>query len=223
MANLDYECWALGDSALLLRFGSNISCGLNARVHAAAASLGAARLRGVRAIAPGYAALVLSLDLAEVDRAGGTDSLQQQIARLLEAAPAIPLALGRDVEIPTRYGGSDGPDLETVAQRLGLSSTEVIELHSGATYQVAMLGFQPGFPYLLGLPERLQLPRQDSPRARVPAGSVALAGAQTGIYPGVSPGGWHLIGRTPLTLFNPMEAEPSLLVPGDRVRFVPVR
>ncbi len=218
---MDYECWALGDSALMLRFGDHIDCASNLNAHAAAAALSAARLPGVRAIAPSYAALVLTLDLVMIDRAGGCDVLQQQIARILDdRIDAFPP--GRDVEIPTRYGGSEGPDLDQVARRLALSTSEVIALHSSASYQVAMIGFQPGFPYLLGLPERLQLPRRDSVRAQVAAGSVAIAGGQAGIYPSVSPGGWHVIGRTSLALFTPADAEPSLLVPGDRVHFVPV-
>jgi KipI family sensor histidine kinase inhibitor len=110
-----------------------------------------------------------------------------------------------------------------VAEQVGLSVEETISLHAGAAYRVAMVGFQPGFPYLLGLPERLQVPRRSSVRAHVPAGSVAIAGAQAGIYPGESPGGWHLLGRTALRLFDPTASCPALLLPGDRVRFVPVR
>lgn len=219
---MDYECWALGDSALLLRFAGAEACVLNAKVHQAAALLATARLPGVLAIAPSYAALVLTLDLLAVERAGGGEFLQRQIAGVLDAYTSAELAPRREVVIPTRYGGADGPDLEAVAQRVGLSSAQVIELHSATSYQVAMIGFQPGFPYLLGLPERLQLPRRDSVRGQVAAGSVAIAGAQAGIYPCVSPGGWHLLGRTSLKLFDPGAATPSLLLPGDRVRFMPV-
>lgn len=220
---MDYECWALGDSALLLRFGNRVDHKLNARIHAAAVSLTAACLPGVRDIAPSYAALVLTFDLPVLERAGGSEALRQRVGKVLALAESAVDARARDVTIPTRYGGTCGPDLDTVAESLGLSTDEVVALHSGACYQVAMVGFQPGFPYLLGLPEHLQLPRRDSVRAQVAAGSVAIAGAQAGIYPGVSPGGWHLIGRTDLKLFDPERAEPSLLVPGDRVHFVPVR
>lgn len=220
---MDYECWALGDCALLLRFGSRIDNAVNARVHAVAASLAAARLPGIRAIAPGYAAVVVTLDLPAMERAGGSEALRQQFGKIIAATGPTPVATARDVAIPTRYGGADGPDLDMVAQRLGMSADEVVILHSTACYEVAMVGFQPGFPYLLGLPERLRLPRRDAARAQVAAGSVAIAGDQAGIYPNVSPGGWHLIGRTELSLFDPARAEPSLLLPGDRVRFVPVR
>ncbi len=220
---MDYECWLLGDSALLLRFGGADVRSANAKVHSAAASLAAARLTGVLAIAPSYAALALTLDLVAVDRAGGVDLLQLRISEVLAVSACAQAPAGREVVIPTQYGGADGPDLDAVARRVGLSSAEVVELHSAASYQVAMIGFQPGFPYLLGLPEQLQLPRRDSVRAQVAAGSVAIAGAQAGIYPSPSPGGWHLLGRTALTLFDPGAAAPSLLLPGDRVRFVPVR
>jgi KipI family sensor histidine kinase inhibitor len=129
---------------------------------------------------------------------------------------------GRTVEVPVWYGGEAGCDLEEVARRLGLSMDEVVSLHSQAEYGVEAIGFAPGFPYLSGLPERLHLPRRDTPRTRIPAGSVGIGGAQTGVYPLETPGGWNLIGRTPLRLFDPGRAEPSLLRVGDRVRFVPL-
>ncbi|HLO67907.1 MAG TPA: 5-oxoprolinase subunit PxpB, partial [Holophaga sp.] len=121
-----------------------------------------------------------------------------------------------------RYGGEDGPDLEAVARHCGLAPEEVARRHAGATYRVHFLGFAPGFPYLGGLDPALAAPRLDAPRTRVPAGSVGIAGAQTGIYPLESPGGWRLIGRTPLVLFDPRRPEPCLLRPGDLLRFVEV-
>ena len=127
----------------------------------------------------------------------------------------------REVLIPVRYGGADGPDLDDVARHTGLSPDEVIARHSGADYIVFFLGFQPGFAYLGGLPAALATPRRAEPRLAVPAGSVAIGGGQTGIYPAASPGGWHLIGRTELTLFDPRRDPPTLLLPGDRVRFTP--
>jgi KipI family sensor histidine kinase inhibitor len=123
------------------------------------------------------------------------------------------------VEIAVRYGGADGPDLERVAAHAGLSAGEVVARHAASDYTVAMLGFAPGFPYLLGLDAALHVPRRANPRTRVPAGSVAIGGAQTGIYPRELPGGWNLIGCTPLTLFDPCRDQPCLLAPGDRVRF----
>jgi len=127
----------------------------------------------------------------------------------------------RYIEIPVVYGTAAGPDLGEVARHAGLSEKQVVELHSSIDYVVWFLGFQPGFPYLGGLPEQLATPRRDEPRLQVPAGSVGIGGAQTGIYPLATPGGWQLIGHTPLPLFDPHRDEPVLLRPGDTVRFIP--
>lgn len=208
---------------MLLRFGHGVDPALNAGVHRAVAALAAAGLPGVDAIAPSYAALVLTLDLVAMERSGGAERLQLRIREVLEAVGTQAAPAARCVDIPTRYGGADGPDLDELAARLRMQPAELIAAHSGADYRVAMIGFQPGFPYLLGLPEQLQVPRRASVRERVPAGSVAIAGAQAGIYPAESPGGWHLIGRTSVRLFDPSAQPPALLLPGDRVRFVPVR
>ncbi len=127
----------------------------------------------------------------------------------------------RLVEIPVRYGGADGPDLAELAARAGVSEAEAAALHSGAEYRVAFLGFQPGFAYLFGTPAVLAAPRLATPRARVPAGSLAVGGPYSAIYPGAAPGGWRIIGRTEQVLFDPLRDPPALLAPGDRVRFVP--
>lgn len=127
----------------------------------------------------------------------------------------------RSVEIPVIYGGAGGPDLAAVARHSGLSEKQVVELHASVEYVVWFLGFQPGFPYLGNLPESLHMPRRAEPRLQVPAGSVGIGGAQTGIYPLSTPGGWQLIGLTPLKLFDPMREPPVPLRPGDSVRFVP--
>ncbi|WP_270222204.1 5-oxoprolinase subunit PxpB [Kosakonia cowanii] len=127
----------------------------------------------------------------------------------------------RAIEIPVVYGGEAGPDLAWVADHCGMSEKQVVELHASIEYRVWFIGFQPGFPYLGGMPEALTTPRRAEPRVSVPAGSVGIGGAQTGIYPLESPGGWNLIGRTDLTLFNSRLAEPSLLRPGDTLRFIP--
>ncbi|MFO3903299.1 5-oxoprolinase subunit PxpB [Enterobacter hormaechei] len=127
----------------------------------------------------------------------------------------------RYIEIPVVYGTAAGPDLGEVARHAGLTEKQVVELHSSIDYVVWFLGFQPGFPYLGGLPEQLATPRRDEPRLQVPAGSVGIGGAQTGIYPLATPGGWQLIGHTPLPLFDPHRDEPVLLRPGDTVRFIP--
>jgi len=127
----------------------------------------------------------------------------------------------RNIDIPVVYGIAAGPDLGEVARHAGLTEKQVVELHASVDYVVWFLGFQPGFPYLGGLPEQLATPRRDEPRLLVPAGSVGIGGAQTGIYPLATPGGWQLIGHTPLPLFDPHRDEPVLLRPGDTVRFIP--
>ena len=129
---------------------------------------------------------------------------------------------GRVIEIPVHYGASDGPDLEHVAEHCEMSAAQVIERHCQGTYRVYCLGFQPGFAYLGGLDERLYIPRRETPRLAIPAGSVALAGSQTAIYPSASPGGWHIIGHTEVPLFTPSQSPVTLLQIGDTVRFVPI-
>lgn len=146
--------------------------------------------------------------------------LRAKLKRLWRAAKTHSFQ-AREVVIPVHYGGEDGPDLAAVAQHAAMTPAEVIAAHSGARYTVFFLGFQPGFAYLGGLPASLNTPRLATPRLAVPAGSVGIGGEQTGIYPTVSPGGWHLIGRTELCLFDPQRESPSLLLPGDLVRFSP--
>jgi KipI family sensor histidine kinase inhibitor len=139
------------------------------------------------------------------------------------AAPLSDAGEGRSKrhEIEVEYGGAAGPDLPALAKRAGLSAAEYVDRHAAAAYTVAFLGFQPGFPYLRGLPAALRAPRRPTPRLQVAAGSVAVGGAYTGIYPAGGPGGWHIIGRASAVLFDPQREEPALLMPGDRVRFVP--
>jgi len=208
----------LGESALLLRFGSVIERALNDRVHAAAAALRTAALPGVEDIAPAYASLLLRFDPrrwpdTEVFVAAVREALAQTEVAAGDAEPADTAV----VELPVCYGGEHGPDLAEVVALTGLTQGEVIARHTAGDYRVAMLGFAPGFAYLLGLDAALAVPRLASPRLRVPAGSVAIGGAQTGIYPSVLPGGWRLIGRTPLRLFDPARAPPARLAPGQHV------
>ena len=179
----------------------------------------AARLRrepGVVDAVPGLHSLSLVLD---TDRL--TPSRAEALARRawLQARPAREQLVERQLRV--RYGGEAGPDLDQAAALLGMSAAQLVEAHTAPLYEVACLGFLPGFAYLLGLPAALALPRRDVPRLRVPAGSVGIGGAQTGIYPLDSPGGWQLLGRTPQRLFDAGLAEPSWLLPGDRLRFAP--
>ncbi|MGS1119518.1 5-oxoprolinase subunit PxpB [Rhodanobacter sp. UC4436_H3] len=208
----------LAEDALLLRFGDRIEPVLNDRVHAAVAAL--RDLPSLECV-PAYASVLLRFALAawQGDEAASAHQRVERAARIALETRHAPAGAGRIHEIPVCYGGPHGPDLHELAQHLGLSGTVVVARHVGVDYRVAMLGFAPGFPYLLGLDPTLAMPRRSDPRTRVPAGSVAIGGAQTGIYPAELPGGWHLIGRTPLRLFDADASEPSLLAAGDRVRF----
>lgn len=150
--------------------------------------------------------------------AGPSAELQLALSQPLAEAPPV---LGTLHEIPVAYGGASGPDLPEMARRAGMSEANYVDNHAVAEYAVAFLGFQPGFPYLRGLPSAMHAPRRASPRIRVAAGSVAVGGAYTGIYPANGPGGWQIIGRTEIVLFDPQRKAPALMMPGDRVRFVP--
>jgi KipI family sensor histidine kinase inhibitor len=207
----------LGDSALLIKFGDEIDPKVNRSVHDLAALLGAAPIPGLTGIVPGYASLLVHYDPLQQTHAAVADWASAALDRVESSAARKP----RRIEVPVRYGGEWGPDLEAVAAGRGLSPAEVIHLHSGRAYMVYMMGFTPGFPYMGRLDDALITPRLESPRTRVPAGTVAIAGAQTGIYPIDSPGGWRLIGWTPLRLFDPAGDPPFLFAPGDSVRFLP--
>ncbi len=209
----------IAEDALLLRFGEHIDVAVNARVQAACARLQRA-LPQLECV-PAYASLLLRFDALDWSDDVAVDpqkSLRDTVLAALAGDAEAP-APTREHVIPVCYGGNHGPDLGDVASHSGLSSDEVIARHVGAGYQVAMIGFAPGFPYLLGLDPTLAMPRRRDPRQRVPAGSVAIGGSQTGVYPEPLPGGWQLIGRTPLRLFDVSAERPSLLAAGDRVRF----
>ncbi|HEX7111007.1 MAG TPA: 5-oxoprolinase subunit PxpB [Mizugakiibacter sp.] len=219
-----YALEPMGEGALLLRFGERIDAALNARVHAAAHALRDAALPGVEELVPAYASLLLRLDAATAADAVRMRDVERRVRAVLDAfgkgaEASVRAETVRTVEIPVCYGGDFGPDLDAVAAHAGLDADAVIARHAGGDYRVAMLGFAPGFPYLLGLDAALQAPRLATPRTRVPAGSVAIGGAQTGIYPRELPGGWRIVGRTPLALFDLARDPACLLAPGDRVRF----
>jgi KipI family sensor histidine kinase inhibitor len=167
---------------------------------------------------PAYCSILIVFDPLHADHASIEALLQQRVARI----EAVELPEPRTVEIPVRYGGAEGPDLEELASLRGLSPERVIELHSSASYIVYFMGFVPGFAYLGGLPTELATPRLESPRKKVPKGSVAIGGTHTGIYPFETPGGWRLIGRTPLEIFDAESDALSRLQIGDLVRFTPI-
>jgi KipI family sensor histidine kinase inhibitor len=215
----------LGDSAVAVRLGEGIDPKAWAAVSTLAAALVKAKLTGVSDVVPAYASIAVFYDPALILREGD-EPFGKLCAEIERVAKGIALAGVeknekelRVVEIPVRYGAEDGPDLAAVAEHTGLTEEEVVARHSGAEYRVRAIGFTPGFPYLSGLPAELATPRRASPRAKVSAGTVGIGGAQTGIYPLESPGGWQLIGRTAVKLFDVERAEPALLRVGDRVKF----
>ncbi len=208
------EIHRAGDRSLLVSFGAEISPATHQRVLRLFRRL--TGMRGVVNLHPAYASVLVDFDPLRT----GAAEMERVLREAAEATGAAPLPEARTVEVPVRYGGEDGPDLDEVARLAGLTAEEVVALHCGAEYLVYFLGFSPGFPYLGGMPEALATPRLATPRRRVPAGSVAIGGRQTGIYPVASPGGWRIIGRTPLELFRADRERPALLAMGDRVRFV---
>jgi KipI family sensor histidine kinase inhibitor len=215
------ECETINETALLVRLGEAMDTAINARVHALAAAIDRTRLASVTDVVPAYASvLVCHRPLNATVR----DRLRQQLLALADQTPSGDAeAAGTLHEIPVCYGGREGPDLDDVAAAHALEAREVIDRHCAPCYRVAMTGFAPGFPYLLGMDEKLATPRRETPRTRVAGGSVGIAGTQTGIYPAELPGGWQLIGRTPWRLFRREDEDrPCLLVPGDRVQFQPI-
>ncbi|HVP68370.1 MAG TPA: 5-oxoprolinase subunit PxpB [Anaeromyxobacteraceae bacterium] len=214
-----YRMLAEGEGGLVVELGDAIDPVVNARVHALARAISDRLASDVLEVVPTYRSLLVVFDPLRVERG----RLERRVAGLLSAArEGGAREASRTVRVPVAYGGAAGPDLDFVAAHNGLTPAEVVEIHSSTSYLVFMLGFTPGFPYLGGMSGRIAAPRLDSPRTRIPAGSVGIAGAQTGIYPVESPGGWRLIGRTPLRLFDPGAERPFLLAAGDHVRFVPV-
>jgi KipI family sensor histidine kinase inhibitor len=211
----------MGESAVLVTLGDAIDPVLSARARAVAAAINADARLG-RAV-PAYASVLVPFDAGALSVAEASAAVAGIVAATgLGAAPAAAPS-GRTVEIAVRYGGPDGPDLDEVARLHDLRSTDVVEIHAGTVYDAFFLGFAPGFAYLGPLPASIATPRLDVPRQRVPAGSVAIGGTQTAVYPTETPGGWRLIGRTDARLWDARRAEPALIQPGDRVRFVPVR
>jgi KipI family sensor histidine kinase inhibitor len=204
-----------GDSGLLLEFEAVIDPVVNARAVAVARTIATQRAAGVRDVVPTYRSVAVHFDPMLTD----VDSLRASMQRAASSAAIV--QGGELIEVPVVYGGDDGPDLEEVGAFAGLTAAKVAEEHCAREYRVFMLGFLPGFAYMGSVDERIAAPRKATPRARIPAGSVGIAGRQTGIYPRQSPGGWQIIGRTALEVFDPSREQPSLFAPGDRVRFVP--
>ncbi len=206
----------LGDSSLLVHLGDDIDLATNLRVHALDARLRTRPLAGIVETVPAYATLLVHYDPLMLNFAQVTAWVKSEMELVEQAASNEP----RRIEVSVRYGGEFGPDLGFVASFHHTTAAEIVRRHTAQDYTVFMMGFTPGFPYMGKLDEALVTPRLETPRTHVPAGSVGIAGAQTGIYPIDSPGGWRLIGHTSLPLFDLSAAEPFLFSPSDRVRFV---
>jgi KipI family sensor histidine kinase inhibitor len=206
-----------GDTALIVEFGDRIDQGLSGLVLALAGRLEAAAIPGVVEMVPTFRSLMVHYDPARLRQV----ELKQRLAPLLQGLQ-VAESVGRRWRIPACYDESTGPDLADVAQRTGLSVSQVVERHSATTQHVYMMGFLPGLPYLGGLPPEFNLPRRENPRIRLPSGSIAVAMTMTVIYPLESPGGWHILARTPVPLWDMRRDPPALLAAGDKVTFQPV-
>jgi len=208
----------LGDSAVLIQLGDEIDLTINQRVHALANLITASSIDGIIETVPAYATLLVHYDPLMLSFAQIKNHLLTKLSQAQENETRKP----RLVEVSVQYGGEFGIDLESVASHLRLSVEDVIRIHSEKTYTVYMMGFTPGYPYMGKLDDAIIMPRLETPRTKVPAGTVAIAGSQTGIYSIESPGGWNLIGWTPLKLFDPESNSPFLFAPGDEVKFAPI-
>ncbi len=207
-----------GDQGLLVEFGQGIDPKINARVRSMAGALEENRPDGVLEIIPTYCSLLLTYDPALTC----PDKICPRIDTLDTTLDTEDQSLFKVVKIPVCYGSDFGPDMETVQKNHDLSSQEVINIHCKPDYLIYMVGFTPGFAFLGGLDERLHTPRLKTPRMKVPKGAVGIANNQTGMYPVQSPGGWQIIGQTPLNLFNPNRDNPFLYRAGDKIRFIPI-
>lgn len=207
-----------GDSSVLIEFGNEIDPETNRRIAATVQLIRDQHIEGIVDMIPTYCALLINYD----PRVILYDPLVQRLQSLLKIEVTAGVGRKRVYEIPVCYGGKYGPDMDIIARHAGLSEEEVIQIHSSRDYLIYMLGFLPGFTYLGGLDERIHTPRLNTPRVRIEAGSVGIGGSQTGIYPLDSPGGWNLMGKTPVRTYDPEREVPILVEAGEYIRFVPV-
>lgn len=207
-----------GDSSLLIEFGDEISTQINQKITATVQLMKEQHIEGVVDIIPAFCSLLINYD----PRVVSFEELEARMKNLVKVDIKAEAGKKKIFEIPVCYGGEYGPDIENIAQHAGLSVDEVIKIHSSRDYLIYMLGFLPGFTYLGGLDERIHTPRLANPRVKINAGSVGIGGSQTGIYPLDSPGGWQLMGMTPVKTYDPDREVPILVEAGDYIRFVPV-
>lgn len=204
-----------GDKGLVIEFGNEISKPINEKIRSMVLAIEKAGLTGLSELVPTYRSLLVYYDPLQ----WSYQKLVQRLQELEGELNSLQLPQPKVTLLPVLYGGEYGPDLPFVCENTGLTPEEVIDIHTSRDYLIYMIGFTPGFPYLGGMDERIATPRLQNPRTKIPAGSVGIAGSQTGVYPIESPGGWQLIGRTPVKLYDPHRATPVLLAAGDYVRF----
>lgn len=207
-----------GDSAIVMEFGDTIEKEINAKIATVVKNLKKKNIDGILDVLPTYRSILINYDPVKISYNEMIDKLKE----LNDSKSSGQSDEVRLIEIPTLYGEKYGPDIEFVAEHAKLSVDEVIKIHSGTDYLVYMMGFMPGFTYLGGLDERIATPRLKSPRIKIEAGSVGIAANQTGMYPIESPGGWQLIGRTPLKLYDDTKEPPVFIQAGDYIRYVPI-
>ncbi len=224
--SLSYQIYPLGESAITIEFGKKIDAGINNIVLSLFHYLQEKKITGVTDIIPAYSSLSVIYDAILIRAQPGISSaflfIKQQIEKAVAECDGVATTNTGILEIPVCYDVSFGMDLDELAQQKNMSTDAVIQMHCSKTYRVYMIGFLPGFAYMGSVDESIATPRRAQPRTRVPAGSVGIAGEQTGIYPLDSPGGWNIIGRTPVKMFDAKRDNPVLLKPGDEVRFVAV-
>ena len=208
-----------GDSALVIEFGNEISVDINKKIRKMMDDIKKENIDGIVELVPTYCSLLINYDVLKIDYNTLVEKLKTFLNNDLETAEGEEVTL---IEIPTLYNDEVGPDLSYVAEHNKLSKEEVIKIHTGTDYLVYMLGYMPGFTYLGGMSEKIATPRLESPRLQIYPGSVGIAGKQTGMYPSMSPGGWRIIGRTPLKLYNPDSDTPVYISSGDYVRYVSI-
>lgn len=212
-----------GEQGLVVEFGQKIDEVINRKVHRLAKDLAPKNNKAIIEVVPTYRSLLIYFDPFQISRESLIERIEQLILSQGETlSSGEENKIGNVVQIPVCYGGEFGPDLGFVAQHNGLSVDEVVRIHASTSYLVYMLGFTPGFPYLGGMSEKIATPRLKNPRVKIPAGSVGIAGSQTGFYPTESPGGWRLIGCTPIKAFNASAANPFLFSAGDYLKFKPI-
>ena len=213
-----YQFYIEGDSSILIVFGDAINAETNQRIAATVRLIREQRIEGIVDMIPAFVSLLINYNPLVISY----DELRERLDKILQMKTKSEKTVRRVFEIPVCYGGEYGPDLQNIADNAGLSAREVIDIHTSCDYLIYMLGFLPGFCYLGGLDERIHTPRLKTPRLKIPAGSVGIGGSQTGIYPMESPGGWQLMGMTPVRTYDPDREVPILLQAGDYIRFVEI-